>query len=229
MFIIRSFLLISMFVLLIPLVFAEKDMVPSYSITIVNYGSYTVDPKEPFSLETFISGYGEIRASKIIIYFGNVAELKEMFICNELVEEGLDKPGDAIMTYVPPLNLFYTINNANPLILRSEVGCSEGKTPLKFNFEVLEQNFREEKIVGDYKMDFIFTYTNNGKEWYTSKENVIIHVRSGWERNQWWIITIGVVIAFLALFKKFLRQSWKRLKNLYYRLKRKNDGESFKI
>lgn len=51
---------------------------------------------------------------------------------------------------------------------------------------------------GDYTVDLVFTYKHHNIAKQASAR-VDFHITSWWDRNQWWIITGGSVIAFILL------------------------------
>jgi hypothetical protein len=59
---------------------------------------------------------------------------------------------------------------------------------------------------GDYTVDLVFTYKHHNIAKQAS-DRVDFHITSWWDRNQWWIITGGSVIAFILLILTVIKQS----------------------
>ncbi len=51
---------------------------------------------------------------------------------------------------------------------------------------------------GDYTIDAVLTYVHR-EVVRQSSDRVVIHVTSRWERNQWWVVIAGSLIAFALL------------------------------
>jgi hypothetical protein len=70
---------------------------------------------------------------------------------------------------------------------------SQGRCPISISLRTL----RKAKP-GDYSVDFVFTYRRHNIVRQAS-DKIEFHITSWWDRNQWWIITAGSVIAFVLL------------------------------
>jgi hypothetical protein len=70
---------------------------------------------------------------------------------------------------------------------------SQGRCPISISLRTL----RKAKP-GDYSVDLVFTYRHHNIVKQAS-DKIEFHITSWWDRNQWWIITAGSVIAFVLL------------------------------
>ena len=70
---------------------------------------------------------------------------------------------------------------------------SKGRCPISISLKTVRT-----AQPGDYTVDLVLTYTHRSTVKQAS-EKVEFHITSWWERNQWWIITAGSVIAFVLL------------------------------
>ena len=56
---------------------------------------------------------------------------------------------------------------------------------------------------GDYNIDITLTYRYHNIVKQVSDE-VEFHITNWWDRNQWWVITAGSIIAFILLVLTFI-------------------------
>jgi hypothetical protein len=180
----------------------------------------TIKPGEIAEIEIFLSGYGTPEANKLYIQLSSPSVLNDiepgaLTSCIGLAknQEGrifavsgkshlqtfkLTKSGATII-----LNKgnFYRhgVKTDAPDYAISEVGrvmaenIWDDEPPL-----LLRMNTSKKARSGDYDVTFTFTYGKEESLWQDYK-TVGLHIKSRWERNQGWVVPIGVIFGFLSL------------------------------
>lgn len=175
--------------------------------------SKTINPGDIFEFEQYITGYGDIRASKIRCYISyEIFDREKSFVINSIKEENgticfgnqVDNVGDEGFT----CHLFGV--------------KAEGWDDSTLMFDVSEDNtgaksiFTESKVKsapfhyklklkndvkpGDYTISFYFTYYD-GHRWQCSKENVDLKVRNFFERNAKIISSLAIIATGLSIIR----------------------------
>ena len=162
-----------------------NSQTPSYKLGLIP-SDYSTDPNTPLDIVVAVSGNGNVKKAKIMVYSDNNVSLNgqnnnliipvdpKTFAENEKVKKALDakKPTHGI----------------TPLM--SEVG--EHNLVIKISLK--------SKNPGDHNVIFILSYSPDDTNWFTDRQEFKFHVNSFLDLYSGWLTVLGVALAFLALF-----------------------------
>ncbi|WP_162995693.1 hypothetical protein [Janthinobacterium agaricidamnosum] len=165
--------------------------------------SNVIDPGDFFEFDQFITGYGDIKGSKILgyvstsVFDGAKSEVIHSFGKDEkgLYFGGLKTAIDASgfscniagikdVTWTESTS-YFDINSCGCPTISTESEIRQA--PLSYKLK-LQNNVRP----GEYAIDFYFTYFN-GEKWQCGKESVKLKVRNFFERHSGKLSLFGVV------------------------------------
>jgi len=202
---------------ILPLV---QNLEPIYSI-VARARSHRIKGGDDIVIDIHLSGVGNLDANKFIFLWSspNVIDSSKLGDCTYCTKVFEGKIGGKDVTfpladeesYHLKLDATGTMLNLNkgfflpwpilpppkgtqpdlPIIVAER--DSKGRCPISISLKTL----RKAKP-GDYTVDLVFTYRHHNIVKQAS-DKVEFHVTSWWDRNQWWIITAGSVIAFILL------------------------------
>lgn len=189
----------------------------AYNIATV--GNLSVaDPGAKLKFEQYITGYGEIKGAKIVVFLSpDLIDIKESIIQHSLggvgneLKFGVGKfpiennsfaftfGGMAAKKWKSETMLF-DINNSSPPFIATEQFIGLDKTaPFTYSIKL-----RDDIKPGDYSMDFYFTYFN-GDKWSCVKEQVKFKVRNIFERYSVWFSLLAVVATLTGIANVMIR------------------------
>ena len=169
----------------------------------------TIDSGDPFNITFLISCKGKIESNLICIYFPHefLSNDKEAYFSSFLSEVDIENKTHAVWWNEKPVK--NVIQNEGAIFKLVNVAFLEVRPDARFVFgetytdlgnpPVIFRGFSNEKInPGDYKIKIIFQYSD-GNDWYSSQEEVTIHVREFYEKpfGQIIIATIGGIILLI--------------------------------
>ncbi|WP_144084428.1 hypothetical protein [Pseudomonas monteilii] len=184
-----------------------------------------INPGDTLEFEQYITGYGEIKNSKIQVYISTGAfNLKQSYVTSSLRKDIIN--GDTRYSWGnqrdPLSDIGYTMLPAG-ITLNSapELGSAmifdaqmfQNNTPstepiLMSEMKVIKAPFeyhlisKKDITPGDQYIDFYFTYFN-GEKWTTNKERVNFKVRNFFERHTT-LTTSLAIIASLSAITRFI-------------------------
>lgn len=175
--------------------------------------SKTINPGEVFEFEQYITGYGDIRTSKIRCYISyEIFDKEKSFVISSIKAENdtisfgnkEDKVGDEGFTCHlqgvkhegwDDSTLMFDVGRENEgaksIFTESKVGYAPFHYKLK-----LKDNVKP----GDYTISFYFTYYD-GHQWQCSRENVDLKVRNFFERNAKVISSLAIIATGLSIIR----------------------------
>ena len=213
-----------------------------YSI-IVRTSSDVINPGETLILEIFISGYGVINKPKLVFYPSpNVVDSDndESRILFDLPKElpkdrslywgshpeklhsdgGFLDLSQGIKTgkWSSP-TIFFDMNTENNIDTQiSTEMLLGGNAPIQIYMKT-----KEKVLPGLHSIRFLFTY-HNGSEWSNSEQTVDFTIRNIFQRNERWIISIGVIAALCAILPT-LKGIIQLLKKIFWLIKNEKKGK----
>jgi hypothetical protein len=166
-------------------VFSQQS---SYKISITP-SKIIINPDDTLYAQVNISGYGKVIRSKLMIY----SDDKIRFI---------DEKGKASS------NTIYWIFNEKRFLDKNEVNLGTSSIPPK-ELEYQKGYFIGliSKETGNHTVVAIFTYFD-GENYYTDRYDFNFYVNTWLDRNQTWLIILGVIISLIALFQNQLGKLW---------------------
>jgi hypothetical protein len=184
-----------------------------------------INPGGKVEIEIFLSGYGMPENNKLYIqwsspYIINRKDVGILTSCIAFIEDrttGKTQPAAgnkfADSPDNPPLRLLPTgatiiLNRgyfSDDPVFSKDKGASKSKlVPIMAESSwddlpplYLKLNTAKDAPSGDYDISFIFTY-GDSQNLLQDYKLVQFHITSWWERNQGWVVPIGVVIAFFS-------------------------------
>lgn len=177
-----------------------------------------INPGEQLNIEVYISGYGEIRGSKLVFYVSPEAvdENKSTYTCeiekkgNLFVfggkQKGLGDVGNTI-DFCGGLRLdnwdhptFFFDNPLNPQHGRTPQISTEAKlesAPIDIRLKT-----RRKLRPGPHEIQFVFSYFN-GSSWATSTARALFTVRNLYQRHEGLVWGIGLIAALTGIILAF--------------------------
>lgn len=198
-------------ILLIFCVGAVYSQHPNYKLIIIP-NEMDTNPGEIITLSVYISGSGYVKRNKINFF------LPPNLFDEEHIGTGYSNIGcEDNGTGKKPI-FFEKYNPLNATDLTNIMGASLVDCSFWFQ-EKVDYHFMEPFITseqnstldwvfnisknahpGDYVLRFVFTYTEDGLDYYQDEEQVKIHVNNWEERNRSWSVIIYALITALAFF-----------------------------
>jgi hypothetical protein len=193
-----------------------KDLEPTYSI-VSRVRKRTIKGGDSVEIDIYVTGLGIPEANKLVLLWSspNVIDVSRPGVATYCIGEftkklkgenmivpvagaryvdqsELDPNGIALHLskgYFLPVPKYYYPNM--PLNVGERI--HEGYHPISISLPT-----QKKAKSGDYKIDLTLTYRfkNTLKQ---ASNTVEFRITSWWDRNQWWILTAGAVIAFISL------------------------------
>lgn len=208
-----------------------NNITPNYQIMSI-VDRKTINAGEKFTISFQISGNGKVVSNKFISYFPEELLKDEpvyyMYIAeyikdNETFGIFLDKYPDIqkakgkVGACISLVNAaFKQISPDSTMIFGESVNIN-GRRPIK-----IKVNSSENAPSGDHVIKINFVYSD-GESWYSSQEEVTIHIRD-WYENMWLTILIGMFLVILTYLvdRKWLKLGRKLIE--YFSFNKKKDG-----
>lgn len=175
--------------------------------------SKTINPGGIFEFEQYITGYGDIRSSKIRCYISyEIFDKENSFIINSIKVDGDDIRFGNQKTNVGDEGFVCYVRGVqgkgwDESTLMFDVGGNdEGTrsifTESKAEYAPFHYKLKLKKDVkpGDYAINFYFTYYD-GHRWQCSKESVDLKVRNFFERNAKVISSLAIIATSLSIIR----------------------------
>jgi len=194
---------------------------PAYSV-VARATTYNIKGGQNIEIGVYLTGLGIPDANKLVLIWSSPdiidTSSKGIFTyCIKVVEKDLDNK-----KMIAPIagTKFIEHNELNPygitVFLNKGYFLPYPKFPIPKGDELLTPSIIAEGTphgyapvsislktsrkakAGEYEINVVFTYRfkNVIKQ---SPDKVKFHISSWWDRNQWWIITAGTIIAFILL------------------------------
>lgn len=158
---------------------------PSYSIVILNKDS-NINPGEDTTFDLYITGYGDLKYTKINIYTDGG------FVIKSYRMKTLD---NNLTDWTPEIESEWAIIPSIPIIYDSEnfiINLEYPPPPITAKFYI-PSNITP----GDHKIYTILTYQDLNGNWYVDKTELKFHVNT-WIERYWIIIAFGAIITVIA-------------------------------
>jgi len=177
-------IILTFFIFLINL---KSQEIPSYRLA-VTPSRYVVDKDDTLKVLINISGYGDIKKSKLLVYSdfnvkinnGTFNLLYQTFFTRNFADYDIEKD---------KLHKLYNENKTD----------SFGIYGINIEFNPLELRIRT-KETGKHIVYAIFTYTYDEKRYYSDRIEFEFYVNTWLDKNQTWLIILTTVIALIGLF-----------------------------
>lgn len=198
-----------------------QNVEPIYSI-VARARSYRIKGGDDMTIDVYLTGIGIPEASKLVVLWSspNVVDPSkggELAYCIKVRYMQIDGKGmrfplvdskftedvkfgatggiihlhEGYFLPWPMLPVPKGIQLGLPVIVGERE--SEGHCPVSISLRTLNK-----AKPGDYAVDLVLTYTHRNIVKQAS-DKVNFHVTCWWDRNQWWIITVGSITAFALL------------------------------
>ncbi|MBA7618660.1 hypothetical protein ES703_25990 [subsurface metagenome] len=193
-----------------------KNIEPTYSI-VTRARNYNIKGGDSIEIDIYLTGLGIPAANKLVIVWSspNIIDASSPGVATYSIQEAtkrlngknmiapvagkefidhykLDPNGVTIHLnkgYFLPVPKYEAIHM--PQIVGERI--HEGYPPISISLKTL----RKAKS-GDYKIDSTLTYIYHNITKQAS-DKVEFRITNWWDRNQWWVITLGSIIAFILL------------------------------
>lgn len=200
----------------------------SYGLA-VRLSTTVVDPGETVTLEVYVSGYGEIQASKLVFYpspaivderssfrYGLGVKDGESVACFGFQQSPLNSNGNTIDFSGGRLfsgeerpTMYFDDASTGEL---PQISTEKKTLPTDCAPVQVELVTRPDARPGMYSIQFLFTYFN-GSEWANSSETVQFSVRSFYQRYEGKIWILGALATVIAI-PLGIRELWSSLAQL---------------
>ena len=161
-----------------------------------------LDPGDPVLLEIYISGYGQIESTKLVIYPSVTAFDPEQsdYQMGAKLEDGLVTFGNQVCPLDPSgtgntmtlaEDLFMDVPDS-PLMILTEKRLG-GSAPVQLNFHLLKK-----ARPGSHAIAMRLTYFN-GNAWASSDGLATVKVRNLFERHEGTVWVLGFAVAVLGI------------------------------
>lgn len=192
-----------------------KDLEPVYSI-VVRARNHNIKGGDNIEIDTYLTGLGIPEYNKLVLLWSspNVIDTSSPGVATYCIQEAKSLNGRGMIAplagskfvgqhKLDPNGITIHFNEAYflpvpkykhpnmPQIVGEMV--HSGYHPLSISLKTLKK-----AKSGDYKIDLTLTYKHKNTLKQASS-TVEFRITSWWDRNQWWIITSGAVIAFISL------------------------------
>jgi hypothetical protein len=220
-------LLFAVFILLFPIMVFAIDQSPVVYSLVLRNRTPVINPGDSLGIEIFLSGYGVPKKNKLDVKFSSpyVVNIKNPGTLTAGISVLLNATTGEIIRPITDLPKTYKLDEVGADVTLN-YGFFLSMPDTKFNSNEVDQivsetewngsapilltiNTSNDAPSGDYDVIFTFTY---GDEQLLSQDQKVAHFRitSWWERNEWWITIIGVILAFIAVAPSLIN-TWKRV------------------
>jgi len=174
----------------------KSEEIPSYRLT-VTPSKYIINKNETLKTLINISGYGNIKKSKLLVYSDINVKINsdtanmvyKTFFSNDFSDFEIEKNR---------INNYYCSKNADLF----------GIYGINIEFKPFELRIKT-KETGRHIIYAIFTYTYDEKNYYSDKIEFEFYVNTCLDNNQTWLIVLATIIALIGLFKDLFRKNTK--------------------
>ena len=204
-----------------------KDKEPLYSI-VARVRNHNIKSGDNVEVDIYLTGLGIPDASKLLFLLSspNILDTSSPGITMSCIKLSLEKLDNKDMVFpvageqyvdrlkLDPNGLTYHLNKSYFLPLPESTVPNEeqlfmpdvmaekqfaGYDPISASLETLKK-----AKPGDYEINVTLTYTyqNIVKQ---ASDKVEFHITNWWDRNQGWVTTAGMIIAFILLMLTFLK------------------------
>lgn len=191
-----------------------NNITPNYQIISI-VDKRTINAGESITISFQISGNGKVVSNKFASYFPEKLLKDEpvyyMYFAEFVTENetfavflgecpDIQTASGKVGAYISLVDTIFMQTSSDSNMIFGELVNPDGEKPIKIKF-----NSSEIAPPGDYVIRINFVYSD-GVSWYSSQDEITIHIRDWYEKIEWQIFLILFTGILLALFDYYLKR-----------------------